>query len=423
MEAELEDEEQNIFLPVAEERTDRLKVAVLYNDSHVQIRYEYPTDRPSWYHQVWKYEDGEWVRYGSGGRGPDQHGLYEDRISMMLDDGSVDGFDRYGGWMLAHEGMRTLGSAADADAVREHPKLGRDMGRSDVRKYLPGTRDAEPEETSWDRVKDDETLRALQENGYFLDLWQWRAHRSHPVGHADNGYVLHYRLSSEGRGMYTDNWNDDAGQPAYMLDPGKTGKRALRWEKLLERGYSQDDAYFISEDNATAFDPDHDWQEGDVIPQRFLRQPEGSRGAISAGGRYQDGAWRIRLTRTLESPNPLDSKALEPGGSYTVAFAVHSGGVGARWHRVSLPQSLSLGDDGDADIQATRVEGNLDEAGAEWTDIPLVYPGQVTWQWLHGDHHPGSPLVRQGALGVRDMHDTQQLSDFIADHERRLKDQ
>ena len=26
-----------------------------------------------------------------------------------------------------------------------------------------------------------------------------------PLGYADNTYVLHYRLSSEGRGMYRDN--------------------------------------------------------------------------------------------------------------------------------------------------------------------------------------------------------------------------
>ncbi len=422
MEAEMRDPARNIFLPVAADRTDHLRVAVLYNHTHVQVRYEYSTDQPSWYHQVWVYQNGEWVRHGSGGLGPDEHGLYEDRISMMLDDGSVDGFDRYGGWMLIHEGMRTLHSAADREQVGKHPKLGHAMGRSDVRKYLPGTRDAEPGETSWARIKGDDALEALQQDGYFLDLWQWRAHRSHPVGYADNGYVLHYRLSSEGRSMYTDNWDAAAGEPAYMLDPDKTGKRALRWETLLERGYSQDDAYFVSEDNAAPFDPDHDWQEGDVIPQRFLRQPDGSRGAIRAAGRYEDGAWRIRLTRTLEAPNPLDSKTLAPGGRYTAAFAVHSGAVGARWHRVSLPQILSLGDDGGADIVATRVEGELDEAEATWTEIPLVYPGQITWQWLHGDDHPGSPLVRQGTLGVRDMHDVRQLSDFIAEHERRLGD-
>ncbi|WP_256366315.1 hypothetical protein [Ectothiorhodospira sp. BSL-9] len=36
--------------------------------------------------------------------------------------------------------MRTLTDTTDGEAVRAHPVLGEDMGRSDVRKYLPGRR-------------------------------------------------------------------------------------------------------------------------------------------------------------------------------------------------------------------------------------------------------------------------------------------
>ncbi len=422
MEAELEDPDRSIFLPVQEDRRDSLLVDVVYNESHVQLRYKYRTDSPSWYHQYWVYRDGEWIRKGNGSRGPDPRGLYEDRISMLLDDGSVDGFERYGGWMLIHEGMRTLSSAADSDAVRAHPKLGRTMGRNDVRKYLPGTRHGEPDEASWDRLRDDAELHAMREAGRFLDLWQWRAHRSHPVGYADNGYVLHYRLSSEGRGMYTTNWDQDGGHPAWMFDPDRVGARALDWDRLRAREYGQDDVYFISEQNAVPFDPDHDWRDGDVIPQRFLREPDGSRGAISAVGRYEDGAWRIRLTRSLDAPNPMDSKALHDGGRYTVAFAVHNGAVGARWHRVSLPLQLALGGDQDADIVARHVDGELDAAEPRWTEVALIYPGQVTWQWLNSDH-PGSDLVREGELRVWDQHDPETLEALIAAHERALAEE
>ncbi len=423
LDAERDLSDANIYLPVESDRQDVIRVDMVYNDSHVQLRYEYATDNPSWYHQYWVFRDGDWVRKGDGSGGPDAHGLYEDRISMMLDDGSVNGFDRYGGWMLIHDGMRTLTSAAERDAVRAHPKLGEAMGRSDVRKYLPGTRNAEPEQISWHKIRDDDELAAMQKAGEFLDLWQWRAHRSHPMGHADNGYVLHYRLSSEGRSMFTTNWDDEGGHPAWMLDPDQVGSPALDWERLVAREYGQDDVYFISEDNAVPFDPDYAWQEGDVIPQRFLRQPDGSRGAIHSAGRYEDGAWRIRLTRTLDAPNALDSKTLSDGGLYTVAFAVHSGAVGARWHRVSLPLQLSLGEHDTADIIARRVDGDLDAAPPEWTEVDLIYPGQITWQWLHSDDHPGNPFVRAGELRVWDQHDPATLSEFIADHERQLADQ
>ncbi len=416
--SELVDRERNLHIPADADARDSLHVAATFDDDKFRLHYRYETDNPSWYHQYWRYEDGEWVRYGSGSPGPDAHRLYEDRISMMLDDGSVDGFDRYGGWMLIHEGMRTLTSEADEEQVTDHPKLGEEMGRSDVRKYLPQSRDVDdPGDLSWDAIRDDDELAELQDEGVFLDLWQWRAHRSHPMGVADNGYVLHYRLSSQGRSMFTDNWDDEAGHPAYMFDPETTGRRALDWDALVNREYGQDDPYFIDEHNAVPFDPDHDWQEGDVIPQRFLRQPDGSRGAIRAEGGYRDGSWRITLTRSMEAPNRLDSKTLEPGETYNVAFAVHSGAVGARWHRVSLPQTLGLDVD-EADVVAVRTDGEPDEDALEWTEILLIYPGQVTWQWLHGDH-PGSPMVRDAELGVRDFHDLEQLQQFILDQERR----
>lgn len=416
--SELVDRERNLHIPADADARDSLHVAATFDDDKFRLHYHYETDSPSWYHQYWRYEDGDWVRYGSGAPGPDEHGLYEDRISMMLDDGSVDGFDRYGGWMLIHEGMRTLTSAADEDQVTDHPKLGEGMGRSDVRKYLPQSRDVDdPGDLSWDAIRDDDELAELQDDGVFLDLWQWRAHRSHPMGVADNGYVLHYRLSSQGRSMFTDNWDDEAGQPAYMFDPDTTGRRALDWDALVNREYGQDDPYFIAEHNAVPFDPEHDWQEGDVIPQRFLRQPDGSRGAIRADGGYEDGNWRITLTRTMEAPNRLDSKTLAPGETYNVAFAVHSGSVGARWHRVSLPQTLGLDVD-EADVVAVRTDGEPDEDALKWTEIPLIYPGQVTWQWLHGDH-PGGEQVREGEIGVRDFHDLDELQQFILDLERR----
>ncbi|MGY6588409.1 MAG: ethylbenzene dehydrogenase-related protein [Wenzhouxiangella sp.] len=402
-----------------------LQVAVVYNDHSIQIRYRYETDQPSWYHQVWRYTEGEWVRHGAGRPGRNPHGLYEDRISMMLDDGSVEDFARLGGFMTVHEGVRTFDSAVDSEQVEAHPKLGRDMGRDDVRKFLPASRN-DADQARWDDIVSDDELEAMRDRGEFIDLWQWRAHRSNPVGKADNGLVLHYRLSSDGQGMYTTNWDDEAGQPAWMYDPEKTGKRSLSWQRLIERGYGQDDLYYLSEDHAVAFDPDHDWQEGDVIPQRFLREPSGSRGAIDANGRHRDGAWEVVLTRSLAAPDPRDSKTLEPGGSYNVAFAVHQS-VGARWHRIALPHRLHLhdGEDLDSDnpaprIVAYRVEGDLDTAKADYTDVPLIHPGQINWQWLHGEHHPGQRVVKHTQVGfndVADIHPLEQLMQWIRHHD------
>lgn len=354
-----------------------LEVGAVYDDTSIQIRLRFATDQPSWYHQYLVFEGGRWVRHGAGTQGPDPRGLFEDRISLMWDDGSVAGFEEHGGRVTAHAGLRSTRSAVSADAVREHPYLGGVLGRTDVRKFVRESRreGAEPGEL-WSALRTAEEIRELRSQGVFLDLWQWRAHRSNPIGYADNGYVLDYRHNSAGRGMFTDNLNGETGLPIWMYDPAKFGRRALSFEALLARGYGQDDPYFLSEAGAVPFDPEHGWQEGDALPMIFLREPAGSRGAIRAQGRWSDGAWHVRLTRSLAAPDPLDSKAFEEGRVYHVAFAVHSM-VGARHHRVSRPVSFALGE-GDARIVARRVEGPLDEAEVEWVALEVAVPPDPT---------------------------------------------
>ncbi len=352
-----------------------LRVAAVFNDTEMQLRFEYPTTTPSWYHQYLVYRNGDWIRYGSGSDGRDEHGLYEDRISVMWDDGSVGNFENLGGYVTVHPGMRSTRSEVDSDAVRDHPYLGDELGRTDVRKFILESRESDVSPLdAWEAIMPEEQLQELLEAGVFLDLWQWRAHRSNPVGYADNGYVLEYRHSSSGRGMYADNVND-SGAPAWMYDSEKTGFHALRFEQLVEQAYSQDDWYFLSESIAKPFDPEHDWQDGDALPQRFLREPEGSRGAIRADGRHSDGAWRVRLTRSMEAPDPLDSKSFAEGDVFHLAFSVHSG-AGARHHLVSLP--FSFGFATDAEIVAQKVDGDLDAAEVEWFEVELFDPGDPT---------------------------------------------
>lgn len=356
-----------------------LQVAGYFDDEDIHLWFRFPTDNPSWYHQYLVFEEGEWVRYGSGADGPDTHGLYEDRIAVMWGDGSVDGFAEMGGYVTVHQGMRGTRSEVDSDQVREHPYLGGELGRSDVRKFIRESRDEDADQPAWAAVRSPEELMELREKGQFLDLWQWRAHRSNPVGYADNGYVLDYRHSSEGRSMYTNNVDRETGLPAKMFDPEKTGLKALRFEKLMDQGYGQEDFYYLAESFAVPFDPDHEWQEGDALPHRLLREPDGSRGAIRAEGVYSDGAWLVHLTRSLESPNALDSLSFVPGEVYDVAFSVHTDSTGALHHLVSMP--LTIGFEAEAEIRLDRV-GEGEEKSPdqlEWHTIALFDPGDPTY--------------------------------------------
>jgi hypothetical protein len=168
-----------------------LQVSAVYDDTHVQVRLRLATDRPSWYHPYLVYQDGRWVRHGSGTDGPAPQGLFEDRISLMWDDGSVEGFAEHGGRVATHAALRSTRSAVSAQDVRAHPYLGGALGRSDVRKFIGESRreGVDPGDL-WAAVRPAEELGELCRRGVFLDLWQWRAHRSNPIGYADNGYVL-----------------------------------------------------------------------------------------------------------------------------------------------------------------------------------------------------------------------------------------
>lgn len=84
------------------------------------------------------------------------------------------------------------------EQVQAHPLIGQTHKESDVRKYLPATRTDEA--ASWDKTRTPEEIARLKEAGAFVELMQWRGHRSNPVGMADDGYVLDYRLVDAGKG-------------------------------------------------------------------------------------------------------------------------------------------------------------------------------------------------------------------------------
>ncbi|MDX1466313.1 MAG: ethylbenzene dehydrogenase-related protein [Halomonas sp.] len=400
------DLERNIVIPDA--LTMPLQVQAAYNDERIFFRYRWPAERPHVYHDMLRYEDGEWIRHGNSRPGPDPDGTYEDRVAMLVDDGGVPEFGRYGGYITVGDRMRFFSDSASPAEVAEHPRLGQEMGQSDVRKYLPATR---TDQNDWRSVEDAEVLAAQREAGYFLDLWHWRAGRSNPIGASDDQWVGEYRNSDAGTGPYTTNWDKDNDRPQWMLDPDQTGRRALRWEDVISGEVDFDGVYYLSEDNRTAFDPDHDWQDGDVIPRRLLRTPEGSRGSITVHGqaRWEDGYWDVTLVRDLDTGHPLDDKILHDQGVYDVAIAVYRNATGSRWHYVSHPYTLGLGRE--ADLQASSFRGSAPEWDEAWFDMTLFYPGQVDWPLLISEAHAGADDIALGTP-VRARHGEAQLAHY-----------
>ena len=391
-----DDPERNIAIP--DTLTVPLQVQAAYNDTTMFVRYRWPAEKPGIFHDVLIYEDGEWVRHGRGMPGSNPEGFHEDRVAMMLDDGSVPEFSRYGGYITIGAGL--------AGTTNEAPE--------GVSKYLPATR---TDPAAWDAMAPEDVQAQLREAGYFLDLWHWRGARSNPLGYSDDQNVGATRGGDAGSKTYATNWDEAASQPKVMFDPETAGYRALKWDDIKAGEVTQDQTYALTPEVTVAFDPTANWQDGDVIPRRILSAPEGSRADITTAdgvGTWSDGYWDVTLARALDTGHPQDDKILNDLGMYDVAIAIHRNATGGRWHYISLPQSLGLGRE--ADIKAVNFAGATPQWGDTWTDVTLFYPGQVTWPFLTSSAHAGAASMAKG-VPVKVRHSPEQLTNYAIETE------
>ena len=395
--------------PGTDELLMDLDIQAAYDDDDIVMRFSWPTDAPSLYHDYFVYEGGEWVRYGGEADGS-AFPLNEDRVHFLLDDGSVDGFEHYGGFMTVFSFTRMM-SPEDVDEDESEAAIGQD----DLRKMLPGSME---DHTDWRTLRDEDALADLRQAGYFLDLWHWRSHRSNPIGWSDDQFVLDRRRSDDGEGAASTNFDDDLEQPEWMFDPDLTGQYAMSWDRIQSLDYTLDDPYYLSEFNSVPFDPDHDWQDGDTIPRRFLTEPEGSRAAIFSQATIDNGRWTVELRRALDTGSPEDDKILEEFGRYDLAPAVHAGATAGRWHYVGMPVTLGLGRD--ADVEAMRFSGD----GPDWdaiepTTVELFYPGVIAWDYLaNRQTHAGAGAIDANASFYA-AHDEEKMGFYALESEFR----
>lgn len=65
--------------------------------------------------------------------------------------------------------------------------------------------------------------------------------------------------------------------------------------------------------------------------------------AVKASAELQNGVWTVVLSRPLKAAGPYE-KAIAPGKTYTVGFAIHDSFAAGRHHYVSFGYSLALDD-------------------------------------------------------------------------------
>lgn len=331
-----------------------LSVQVAYDNENAYFRFQWKTNaaHPGDAYPMYRFDGKEWKLYGgprltrtiaSGEEPP----IYEDRLSIMIDDGSVPRFEAQGCWLTCHDGSRDAKQASAAQ-VKDAPFF-QAIKKNDVRKYLPATRtDAN---ATWDRGVSLDAIAKLKADGHFLDLIQWRAHRSNPVGMADDGYVLEYRNFDAGSNPFSSNMDAKTKQPKYMYDAAKMSRKAFAIDDIRKGPTA-----LVPGQNGVPFDANAGWKAGDLLPQ-YVVSREGAKGSAADNrqvkGEWKDGVWTVTWARPLGLKNP-DDKALQEGKTYSFAFAVHDDNITTRGHHVSFP--MTVGFDAKGDIQATRLK-------------------------------------------------------------------
>jgi len=320
-----------------------LKVQAAYDTKNAYLRFQWKTDNAysGSEHQYLRFDGKEWKVWGypkldkvvHEGKQP---GIYEDRMSIMLDDGKVAGFAKQGCWLTCHDGERDNPKQFTKEEVAANALLTA-IKKGDVRKYLPETR-VDP--ADWKTGKTVDEIAKLKAAGYFVDLIQWRAHRSHAVGMTDDGYVLEFRYSDAGKDMFGGNSDAKTHEPKFMWDEKKVGYKSVKALDLHKGG----DHFLIREKNAVPFDPAAGWKEGDMIPDYIVSREDakGSAADNNAIASWKDGMWTVVMIRPLGLAND-DDKTLKEGGVYNIGFAVHDDNITTRGHHVSFEKTLGLG--------------------------------------------------------------------------------
>lgn len=331
-----------------------MTVQAAYDDKNAYLRFQYKTNNPNHPgndYPGYRFDGKEWKAYGgmrlnknvlAGKTGV----VYENRVNIMLDDGKVPGFAQQGCWLTCHTGERDMPKEPTKAEV-EANALMQAIKKSDVRKFIPGTR---TNPMDWSTGKSLEEIAKMKANGEFLELMQWRSHRSDKVGGADDGFVLEYRNFDAGKNHFSSNMDGKTKLPKFMFDPAKFGGKAFA---ASDYG-GKKELILIQGVNAVPFDPNAGWKEGDILPQYVLSAADaaGSAADNKAISEWKDGVQTVVFIRPLGLTN-ADDKALKPGGVYNVGFAIHDDNMTGRGHHVSYTKTLGIGTK--ADITAVKL--------------------------------------------------------------------
>ena len=339
----------------------RMGVQAAFDSTYLYMRFQWKTaaDKPGDMGNFLRFDGSEWQWYGNHRQheaviDEGQPAIYPDRLGIMIGDAQVDKFPNQGCWMTCHNNLVGMPDQADEDEVSEHPVIGQlykafGIKNYQVRKYIPESRD---DPADWAAVKSEADLKALREQGKFLDLLIWDAALTNPIGVAADFNVLEIKKVDEGTSPLLPNGKMRGG-PAFVFDEGKVGFKTLSEADLGDASKAK---HLIIGKTAAKADGVA-FKEGDILPAHVLDKGSAKGSAADldyAKGTWADGQYTVVMRRKLDTGNHMDDRVLKPGSVYGFGFSIHDDAAGKRAHLVSYPISVSIGP-GTADIQAAKL--------------------------------------------------------------------
>lgn len=121
----------------------KLGFQVAYDNDNAYFRFQWKTlnDYAGVAHPYWRYDGKGWKAFGGpklneNVQSGEQPGIYEDRMSIIIDDGKVPMFKEQGCWLTCHNGERDNPDLPETADVKANP-LFKHLNKKDVRKYIP----------------------------------------------------------------------------------------------------------------------------------------------------------------------------------------------------------------------------------------------------------------------------------------------
>ncbi len=395
---------ENINVP--ETIIDDLKVKAAFSDDEIFFWFQYDSGSEGIFDDYAYYSDGKWTIKEHQPWGTQDVGLNEDRIALLIDDGNVPEFKVAGYYALIHDGAPYLYNTTEESL-------------SEKFKYLPATRS----DNDQNEIIPNDQLLQKHQKGYFLDLWQWGAHRTAPTGSADNLYIMERQHTATGDAPYVSNWDKDNERPRWIFNPQITGYYSLKWSDIEEKNLTGNDYYYLSEEIAIEWSNIYSPQEGDVIPVNLLRQPTGNRSSVQTDSNWQNGKRTVVFRRSLDTGYPMEDKIFNAGEVYTIVAAVHRNATSDRWNMITKPFTVGL--ETEADVTAIYIQNeDVKWQNIESVNMRIFYPAQVTWQFLNDPAHLGfAGMDTDGEIGgveLSSYHSVEQFAGFVVGNEFRI---